>query len=57
MTGNYSEQQLIERAAIEVFESLGYTHQNCYEETFGSTGTLGRETSMDVVLVSRLKGV
>jgi len=55
MTGNYSEQQLIEKAAIEVFESLGYTHQDCYDETFGVNGTLGRETSMDVVLVSRLK--
>ena len=55
MTGNYSEQQLIEKAAIEVFESLGYTHQGCYEEKFGSSGTLGRETTMEVVLVSRLK--
>jgi len=55
MTGNYSEQQLIERAAIEVFESLGYTHQNCYEEKFGPNSTLGRETTMEVVLVSRLK--
>ncbi len=57
MTGNYSEQQLIEKAAIEVFEALGYTHQNCYEETFGANGTLGREISMDVILVSRLKDV
>lgn len=55
MTGNYSEQQLIEKAAIEVFEALGYTHQNCYDETFGPSGTLGRETSMDIVIVSRLK--
>ena len=55
MTGNYSEQQLIEKAAIEVFESLGYFHQNCYEERFGRDGTLGRETSTEVVLVPRLK--
>jgi len=55
MTGNYSEQQLIEKAAIEVFEALGYTHQNCYEEAFGPSGTLGRETSMEVVLIPRLK--
>jgi len=55
MTDNYSEQQLVEKAAIEVFESLGYAHQNCYEEKFGSAGTLGRETSMEVVLMARLK--
>lgn len=55
MTDNFSEQQLIEKAAIEVFESLGYFHQNCYEEKFGTNGSLGRETSMEVVLVPRLK--
>ena len=55
MIRSYSEQQLIEKAAIEVFESLGYTHQNCYDEKLGPDGTLSRETSMEVVLVSRLK--
>lgn len=55
MTVNYSEQQLVEKAAIEVFEALGYTHQNCFKEEFGENGTLGRETSMDIVLLSRLK--
>ena len=55
MTTKYSEQELVEKAAIEVFESLGYEHINCYEEKFGDNGTLGRQTPMDVVLVPRLK--
>jgi len=55
MTGNFSEQQLIENSAIEIFQSLGYSHQNCYEEQFGQNSTLGRETPMDVVLIPKLK--
>lgn len=56
MTANrYSEQELIENAAIEVFESLGYEHQNCYEEWGSGTSPLGRATTMDVVLVPRLE--
>lgn len=35
--------------------SLNYAHQNCYHETFGKSGTLGRETPSDVVLTSRLR--
>jgi len=55
MTTKYSEQELVEKAAIEVFESLGYEHINCYEEKFGDDSSLGRQTPMDVVLVPRLK--
>ena len=51
----YSEGFLIEQPAIELFKSLGYEHQDCYNETFGETGTLGRETSTDVVLKPKLK--
>jgi len=46
----HSEDNLIEQPAIDLFKSLGYTHENCYHEAFGETGTLGRETSTDVVL-------
>jgi type I restriction enzyme, R subunit len=55
MTGIFSEQELVEQAAIELFQSLGYSHQNCYEEVFGGNATLGRETSTEVVLKPRLK--
>lgn len=51
----YSEDSLIEQPAIKLFQSLGYDHLNCYNETFGETGTLGRLTPSDVVLIPRLK--
>ncbi|MDP2940061.1 MAG: type I restriction endonuclease subunit R [Candidatus Omnitrophota bacterium] len=55
MTGGYSEQALVKAAAIELFEKLGYSHQDCYEEKFGEGSTLGRQTTMEVVLLPRLK--
>jgi type I restriction enzyme R subunit len=51
----YNELSLIEQPAIEIFEGLGYEHLNCYHETFGTSGTLGRENTGEVVLVQRLK--
>jgi len=42
----YTETNLIEQPAIELFGFLGYSHVNCYNETFGEIGTLGRETCM-----------
>ena len=52
---DYSENQLIEQPAIDLFKSLGYTHENCYHEAFGERGTLGRAASTDVVLIPRLR--
>jgi len=51
---DYSEDSLIEQPTISLFSSLGWDAANCYEETFGSSGTLGRETSHEVILVQRL---
>ena len=51
----YSESTLVEQPAIELFQSLDYEHQNCFNEKFGETGTLDRETPSDVVLVPRRK--
>src|SRR5256885_11467766 len=51
----YSEDSLVERPAIELFRVLGWEVANCYQETFGPTGTLGREIAAEVVLTSRLK--
>ena len=51
----YNEDSLIEQPSIELFKSLDYAHQNCYHETFGKSGTLGRETPSDIVLIPRLK--
>jgi len=51
----FNELELIEQPAIELFQSLSYDYLDCYHETFGKTGTLGRETPSDVVLIQRLK--
>ncbi len=51
----FSEEHAIEQPAIELFAELGYTTANCFNESFGPYGTLGRETPADVVLVPRLR--
>ena len=56
MTSNdYSENKLIEQPAIVLFEELGYTHLNCFNEWSKGPSTLGRETASDVILVPRLR--
>lgn len=51
----YSEDALIEQPAIELFKQLGYETINCFHETYGAMGTLGRETPSEVVLTRYLK--
>jgi type I restriction enzyme, R subunit len=51
----YSEDALIEQPAIALLGNLGWEAANCFDETFGSEGTLGRETSSEVILFSRLR--
>ncbi len=55
MNTSYSENAMIEQPAIALFGELGWETANCYHETFGPGGTLGRETSGDVVLLPRLR--
>jgi type I restriction enzyme R subunit len=55
MTDEYTEDALVEKPAIELFKNLGWHARNCYYETFGPVGDLGRETSSEVVLVMRLR--
>ena len=52
---DYTEDALVERPAIAIFEDLGWSAANVYHETFGPGGTLGRETNHEVVLVTRLR--
>ncbi len=54
MSKDYSEQELIENTAIEIFRSLDYGYANCYEEKYGTQGTLGRENASGVVLIQKL---
>src|SRR6266567_3462737 len=55
MSRSYSEDSLVEQPAIELFKELGWEAANCYHETFGAHGSLGRETAAEVVLASRLR--
>ncbi len=54
MSFDYSEDSLVEQPAIELFSELGWEAANCFYEKFGEKGTLGRETTNEVVLVPRL---
>jgi type I restriction enzyme R subunit len=51
----YTEDQLVEQPAIGLFAELGWTTVSALEEIFGAGGTLGRETTSEAVLVSRLR--
>ncbi len=51
----YTEDHLVEQPAIELFAELGWRTVSAMEETFGSTGTLKRETKSEVVLEVRLR--
>ena len=53
-TQQYNEDFLIEQPAIALLATIGWQTANCYEETFGSNASLGRETSDEVVLLSHL---
>jgi len=52
---DYSEDSLVEQPAIELFRELDWQTANCFYEKFGEKGTLGRETSGEVVLMPRLR--
>lgn len=51
----YTEDTLIEQPAINLFEDMQWRTLNCYSETMGAQGLLGRETRSDVVLVRELR--
>jgi len=51
----FTEQQLVEIPAVEVFEDLGWGTVNAYNEVLGPEGTLGRDNKSEVFLVRRLR--
>lgn len=52
----YSEAELIEKPAMDLFRQLGWFVQECsYEFDINGKSFLGRETKSDVVLISKLK--
>lgn len=48
-------EEALELETIALFQQLGYTTANCYNEWNSGTSTLGRETRSDVVLISKLR--
>lgn len=55
MVGAYTEDKLVEQPAVGLFAELGWQSVSAMEEVFGAGGTLGRETSGEVVLVPQLR--
>jgi type I restriction enzyme R subunit len=55
LLGQFNEDKLVEQPAIALFGELGWTTVNALHETFGPTGTLGREAQSEVVLPSQLE--
>jgi len=53
MSSLYSEDALVEQPAIALFAALGWETADCFHETFGPGGSLGRETPAKVVLLPR----
>jgi len=54
MSGEYSEDALVEQPAIEIFGGLGWQTIGAFDEVFGAGGTLGREHAGEVVLLRHL---
>ena len=54
-SGVFTEDQLVEQPAIQLFEELGWETINAYHETLGPGGTLGRDNRSEVFLATRLR--
>lgn len=53
--GGFSEAGLVEKPTLELLRQLGWTIVTAWKETFGPTGTLGRDSMHQVVLTHRLR--
>ena len=51
--GDFSEDSAVEGPAIELFQSLGWSHSNLYQE-FSSESPEGRRTMREAVLPKRV---
>ena len=56
MSHTYTEDSLVEQPAIQLFSEMGWETVSTLDKVFGVSGTLGRETKSEVLLVSRLRG-
>jgi type I restriction enzyme, R subunit len=55
VSASYSELYLVEQPSIALLELLGWTHADLFAETFGATGTEGRQSEHEVILERRLR--
>jgi type I restriction enzyme, R subunit len=55
MPWGFTESGLVERPSLDLLSRLGWTVVNGFGETFGSRGTLGRDSIRDAVLTHRLR--
>lgn len=54
-TKKFTEDQLVEQPAVELFSALGWETVNAYHETLGEKGTLGRAGKGEVILLRYLR--
>ena len=54
-SAGYGELALVEMPAIDLLTSLGWSFKNLYAETFGLSGSEGRESETQVILTRRLR--
>jgi type I restriction enzyme, R subunit len=54
-SGRFTENQLVEQPALELLAELGWTAVDAFTETLGPSGTLGRDSLREVVLVHRVR--
>ena len=52
---SYSEDALVEQPAINLFSELDWQTLDCYSETFGEEGLLGREDRSEIILTRELR--
>jgi len=52
---SYTEDNYVEKPAINLFSSIGWETLDCYSETFGPESLLGRENRSEVVLTRELR--
>lgn len=50
VSAGYGELALVEMPAIDLLTSLGWSFKNLYTETFGLSGSEGRESETQVIL-------
>ena len=55
LSASYSEDALVEQPTTALFDSMQWETANLYHETFGKSGSEGRETDHEVILSLRLR--